>query len=363
MSKTVTLELSLLQYLELEKIGLGAFAPLGGFMTEREFNSVVETLRLPNGAVFALPVLLDVSEELAKRMAVRDQVDLAFNGEAVGRLFPSGFFTCDRASAARRIYGTDDTSHPGVATFLAMRPAFVSGRVELSKRAAASGWHDELTPVGTRALFAEHGWRRVVGFQTRNVPHRAHEYLQRIALEYADGLFIQPLIGQRRAGDFTTEAVLKGYRALIGRFLPAERVVLGTLSTFMRFAGPREAVFHAMIRRNYGCTHFIVGRDHAGVGDYYDKYAAHDLVARFEGELGIDVLCLKGPYHCAVCNGIVTEQTCPHEETRPNAITHISGTDIRAMLEGGKSPEPHLIRPEIIGALDGVPLFVAEDEV
>ena len=358
MSAPVTLELSLLQYLELEKIALGAFAPLGGFMTEREFDSVVETLRLPGGAVFALPVLLDVSEDMAKRMAARDQVDLVFDGEAVGRLFPSDFFTRDRASAARRIYGTDDISHPGVAAFLAMRPVFVGGQVELSKRAAASGWHDELTPAGTRALFAERGWRRVVGFQTRNVPHRAHEYLQRVALEYADGLFIQPLVGQRRAGDFTTEAVLKGYRALIGRFLPAERVVLGTLSTFMRFAGPREAVFHAMIRRNYGCTHFIVGRDHAGVGDWYGQYAAHELLEQFEGDLGIDILRLSDAYYCEICDSMASDKTCVHQGSGVTRI--IKGTDMREILVEGGTPDPCLMRPEVVAALDGVPLFVRD---
>ena len=351
------------QYLEVEKLALGAFAPLDGFMNEEEFHCVVNKLRLPNGEPFPLPVVLDLTPDEAERIAGRPIVGLMYDDEEIGQLRPTGQFRCDREAASRKIFGTDDMAHPGVAYFRTGGGVFVGGSVSLKKRVAFEYSQAERSPAETRTLFAERGWKRVVGFQTRNVPHRAHEYLQRVALEHVDGLFVQPLVGRKKKGDYTPAAILAGYQELIDNFYRPNRVVFGILSTWMRYAGPREAVFHAIIRRNYGCTHFIVGRDHAGVGNYYDKYAAHDLVARFEGELGIDVLRLKGPYHCAICDGIVTEQTCPHEETRPNAITHISGTDIRAMLEGGKSPEPHLIRPEIIGALDGVPLFVAEDEV
>ena len=261
-------------------------------------------------------------------------------------------------AVAQRIFGTEDTSHPGVAHFLALRPVFVGGRVELIKRAETGAWYDELVPQDTRALFQQLGWKRIVGFQTRNVPHRAHEYLQRIALEYADGLFIQPLVGQRRDGDFTSEAVLKGYHALIGQFLPAERVVLGTLSTFMRFAGPREAVFHAIIRRNYGCTHFIVGRDHAGVGDWYGQYAAHDFAAQFEGDLGIEILRLNGTFFCEICDGMASDKTCVHHGS--DATMVIKGTDMREILVGGGVPDPRLMRPEIVAALQGVPLIVGD---
>jgi sulfate adenylyltransferase len=358
MSLPVTLELSLVQYLELEKIALGAFAPLHGFMDKLAFDCVVETMRLPDGAVFTLPVLLDVDHDTAKQLAAPDQVDLTFNGELVGRLFLNDLFTCERAQVAQQVFGTDDISHPGVAHFLGLRPVFVGGRVELVKRAQVGVWYDELTPEDTRALFLRLGWKRIVGFQTRNVPHRAHEYLQRIALEYADGLFIQPLVGQRRNGDFTTEAVLKGYNALIGQFLPAERVVLGTLSTFMRFAGPREAVFHAIIRRNYGCTHFIIGRDHAGVGDWYGQYAAHELAEKFEDDLGIEILRLHGTFFCEICDGIASDKTCVHHGTEATMV--IKGSDMRKILVGGGAPDPRLMRPEIVAALQGVPLFVGD---
>jgi sulfate adenylyltransferase len=233
--------------------------------------------------------------------------------------------------------------------------------VRLAARARLDLSAHELTPAQTRAIFAERGWRTVVGFQTRNVPHRAHEYLLRIGLEIADGLFIQPLLGHKKAGDYTPEAIIAGYRALIGGYLSEDRLVLGILSTAMRYAGPREAVFHAIIRRNYGCTHFIVGRDHAGVDDYYGKYDAHGLIESVEDELGITVLRLCGPFHCRICDGIVTEKTCPHRRTAPEAVTEISGTEMRAILVGGRAPDPHLMRPEVVAALKGVPLFIEED--
>jgi len=350
------------QYLEVEKLALGAFRPLDGFMNEAQFHSVVDNLRLPDGAPFPLPVVLDLSTDQAADIADRNDVALIFEDEEIGTFNPEDTFTCDRQAASRKIFGTDDPNHPGVAYFCRGDGVFAGGPVSLSKRVAFDYSDEERTPEETRALFAERGWKRIVGFQTRNTPHRAHEYLQRVGLENADGLFVQPLVGRKKKGDYTPEAILAGYRALIDGFYKPDKIVLGILSTWMRYAGPREAVFHAIVRRNYGCTHFIVGRDHAGVGDYYEKYAAHDLTKRFDGELGIEILRLKGPYHCAACDGIVTEQTCPHETTRPSAVTHISGTDIRAMLVGGRMPEPHLIRPEIIAALQDVPLFVTEDD-
>ncbi len=347
------------QYLELEKIALGAFAPLKGFMNEAQFRSVVETMRLPDGAVFSIPVVLDVEEDVARRLKAARHVDLVHDGEAVGRLWPEDFYGCDRTAAARHVFGTDDINHPGVAYFMALKPVFVGGRVELLRRATFDISTDELTPDETRAAFKTRGWTTVAGFQTRNVPHRAHEYLQRVALEHVDGLFVQPLVGHRRDGDYTPQAVMRGYRALVGSFLPKDRVVLGILSTVMRYAGPREAVFHAIVRRNYGCTHFIVGRDHAGVGGWYGEYDAHALVERFKGELGIEIMRLKGPYFCAICDGIVTEKTCPHRGS--DATRAISGTDMRRILVDGATPDARLMRPEIVAALKGVPLFIGED--
>lgn len=347
------------QYLELEKIGLGAFFPLSGFMDEKSFNSVVETMRLPSGAVFSLPVILDVDEETAAEIHDASTIDLVFSGIVVGRLMPSDFFSCDRKHVARKVYGTDDTNHPGVSHFYGLKPVFVGGEIELLQRAEFDISADELTPRETKEIFRARGWSQIVGFQTRNVPHRAHEYLQRVALEQVDGLFVQPLVGRKRAGDFTPQAVMAGYRALINGFFPGNRVVLGILSTLMRYAGPREAVFHSIIRRNYGCTHFIVGRDHAGVGNWYGLYDAHELTRRFDGDLGIQIMRLHGPYFCAVCDSIVTERTCPHHGT--DAANQISGTFMRNVLVKGEKPDPRLMRPQIVAALHGVPLFIDED--
>jgi sulfate adenylyltransferase len=349
------------QYLELEKLALGVFRPLSGFMNEQEFSTVVSRMRLPVGDVFPLPVVLDVSADDAARLRGRPSVSLVFEGAEVGTLAPESVFTCDKESVARSVFGTAEIEHPGVRFFYRGGDYFIGGPVKLARRNASIVGLTEMTPEQCRAEFTRRNWKSVVGFQTRNVPHRAHEYLQRVALEVADGLFIQPLIGRKKAGDFTPEAIIAGYKALIGDFLPADRVLLGTLTTTMRYAGPREAVFHAIIRRNYGCTHFIVGRDHAGVGNYYGTYAAHDLVRQVSDELGIDVLCLSGPYFCSICDGIVTERSCPHETTAPHAIRKISGTDIRATLMSGERPDPRLFRPEVLDAARKVALFIEED--
>jgi sulfate adenylyltransferase len=356
------LALSRRQYQEFEKIALGAFAPLSGFMNEDEFTSVVGDMRLPSGDVFPLPVVLDLDREEAARIRGANKVALTFGDQEVGEFAPASVFSCDKQKVARAVFGTADAAHPGVSHFLAMGEIMVGGAVRLKSRAKLDTSRYELTPEETRRSFADLGWRSIVGFQTRNVPHRAHEYLQRVALESHDGLFIQPLVGRKKVGDYTPEAIMTGYQTLIEQFYPRDRVVLGILTTAMRYAGPREAIFHAIIRRNYGCTHFIVGRDHAGVGDYYGKYEAHDLTARYDGELGIEILRLSGPYHCALCDGIVTDRTCPHALTRSDAVREIAGTDIRAMLNGGRKPDPHIMRPEIIESLVGVPLFIEENE-
>ena len=349
------------QYLELEKIGLGAFAPLDGFMTEGAFKSVVADMRLPAGEPFPIPIVLDIDEEQARQIGNGSTLDLCYDGTEVGSISVESVYTCDKESTAEAVYGTTDLAHPGVARFKRMGDWFIGGRIEFKQKVSFEFSDYELTPKETRSEFARRGWRKIVGFQTRNVPHRAHEHLQRTALDLVDGLFIQPLVGKKKAGDYTPEAILTGYRALIAQFYLQDRVMLGVLSTSMRYAGPREAVFHAIVRRNYGCTHFIVGRDHAGVGNYYAKYAAHELARSFAGELGIEVMCLHGPYHCTICDGIVTEHTCPHADD-PSVVQSISGTDIRAILLDGKEPNPDLMRPEIVECVRGVPLFIEEDE-
>lgn len=350
------------QYLELEKIGVGAFAPLTGFMGERDFQSVVTNLRLAAGQPFPLPVVLDVDQRLADTLRAGEVLTLVYDGQPVGEVAVDSIFTCDKTAVAAQVYGTADPKHAGVAHFFRMGAAFIGGEARLSRRVPFEFSTHEYTPAETRERFAERGWRTIVGFQTRNVPHRAHEYLQRTALEQVDGLFIQPLVGYKKKGDYQPGAILKGYEALLAHCFPPDRVLLGVLSTSMRYAGPREAVFHAIIRRNYGCTHFIVGRDHAGVGGYYGKYAAHELTKQFDGQLGIDVMRLSGPFYCERCAGIVTEKTCRHFGDAPEVTREISGSDMRRLLSGEGPMAPEFMRAEVIAALAGLPLFVEEDE-
>ncbi|MEO8172459.1 MAG: sulfate adenylyltransferase [Sediminibacterium sp.] len=346
------------QYLELEKIGLNAFLPLDHFMTEIEFHSVSEKMRLPSGAPFPIPVVLDVNKTFAELAMNAQCIELMYEGEKVGELIPESVYTCNKPEIAKQVYGTDEKEHPGVARFYNSGDWFIGGKTTLLQTVEGALSAYELTPAQTKQRFAELGWKTIVGFQTRNVPHRAHEYLQRTALEHVDGLFVQPLVGQKKNGDYTPEAVIKGYQALVTGFYRADRVILGILSTSMRYAGPREAVFHALIRRNYGCTHFIVGRDHAGVGNYYEKYAGHKLLRVFEAELGIKIMYLHGPFYCEKCDGIATEHTCPHISSEPEVTNQISGTMMRKILSGGSKPDQKFFRPEILEALKGCELFI-----
>lgn len=346
------------QYLEFEKLCLGVFLPLRGFMNADEFQSAVNSMRLPTGEPFPLPVCLDIDAATAARLRGSALITLVFGGIEVGTLELEDIFTCDKNQVAQKIFGTADLAHPGAKFLFEGGDYFAGGKVNLKQRVRLDVSTHELTPLETRAEFARRGWKKIVGFQTRNVPHRAHEYLQRIALEISDGIFIQPLIGRKKSGDYAPEAIITGYKTLIEQFLPADRVVFGVLTANMRYAGPREAVFHAIIRRNYGCTHFIVGRDHAGVGNYYGRYEAHDLIQSFGEELGIIPLCLAGPYYCALCDGIVTERTCQHASSAPNLVKEISGTDIRQILVSGREPDPRLLRPEVLASLTGIQLFI-----
>lgn len=346
------------QYLELEKLAFGVFKPLEGFMGAREVQSVMETMRLPDGTPFPLPILLDISLEMHDVAKKSDRLNLYFEGNFVGEIFPTDVFRLDKNEVALKIFGVDSSDHPGVDHLYKMGDLFIGGEVKMLHRVNSDYSSHELTPEETKTFFKQKGWKSIVGFQTRNVPHRAHEFLQRTALDQVDGLFIQPIVGQKKMGDFTTNAVLEGYKTLIREFFREENVLLGVLSTSMRYAGPREAIFHAIIRRNFGCTHFIIGRDHAGVGSYYGKYDAHELSRQFEGELGIEIMRLHGPYHCQKCGSIVTEKTCPHLKTSPESTCQINGTDIRKILTRQSVLDSMLMRPEIVDSLADMKIFV-----
>ena len=347
------------QFLEFEKLGVGAFKPLRGFMTEKEFLSVCNEMHLPDGEIFTIPILLDVSEEVANLAKRVKRIKLLYASQVVGELFPESIFTFNKENFALKIFGVNEKSHPGVTFFYKQNDWYIGGAISYKACNNFARRPFEFTPHETKQKFQDLNWKTIVGFQTRNVPHRAHEYLQRIALEHVDGLFIQPLVGQKKAGDFTVEAILAGYQRLISDFYPPNTTMLGVLSTAMRYAGPREAVFHAIIRRNYGCTHFIVGRDHAGVGDYYGKYEAHNLINSLDPtKLGIKIMCLNGPFYCKKCGSIATEKTCKHFLSNPDLIEEISGTEIRKILQTGVAPNNHFFRAEILDAIKETQLFI-----
>ena len=356
------IELTVTQLLELGKLGVGCFDPVDAFMDEADFNSVVSNMRLASGELFPLPIALDVDQGTAEWAGARSTVALRYGGEEVGELVPTSVYTVDKLQVAKALFGTTERLHPGVRFFLDGGDWFVGGKVSVGEKAFRRRLVDERTPAETRARFEDRGWETVAGFQTRNVPHRAHEYLHRVALEHVDGLFVQPVTGRRKKGDYTPEAILAGYGALLTGYYPEDRVELGVLTTAMRYAGPREAVFHSIIRRNYGCTHFIVGRDHAGVGGYYGKYEAQRLALSFGGELGIQIMPLGGPYHCHLCGGTVTERTCRHVRTDPDSVAEISGTAVREHLRGQMDPPGFMMRPSVAAALKGVPLFIEEED-
>lgn len=330
--------------LDIFNIGSGAFSPLTGFMTSRDYHDVIEDMHLECGMPWTLPITLDVKKDTLPILLKKEKVCLK-NKERknLAILYIEDVFKIEPEKDITKIFGVYDRKHPGVEKELARNSYRVGGRLEVFLPDFKEEAIPSLLPEETKRIFKEKGWKTITGFQTRNPIHRAHEYLQRIALEITDGLFIHPLIGWKKEDDFSPEAVVETYKKMVELFYSEKKVILSFLKTTMRYAGPREAVFHAIIRKNFGCTHFIVGRDHAGVGNYYDKYAAHKLFDRFDN-LGIEILRLHGPYYCKRCQQIVTENTCKHKE---DAILHISGTVIRNMLKKGEFPLKEYMREEI----------------
>jgi sulfate adenylyltransferase len=343
------------QYLELENLGNEVFLPVINFMTEDDFKSVCDNMTLTNGSTFTIPILLDVDINVVKNIHSLDPINLFYEGVLVGSITPESIFQFDKKKICNKIFGTDNLSHPGVNRFLNLKDWFIGGETKFFNKSITEVNY-KLSPKDTKDYFNKMGWKTIVGFQTRNVPHRAHEYLQRVALEFVDGLFIQPLIGQKKIGDYTESSIINGYNALINNFYPSNRVLLGTLTTAMRYAGPREAVFHAIIRKNYGCTHFIVGRDHAGVGNFYEKYEAHNLLKTVEKNIGIKIFYMFGPFYCEKCESIATEKTCKHDNE--NSITEISGTFMRNILTQGQIPDNRFFRKEVFESLDRNNLFI-----
>ncbi len=332
--------------LEVEKIANGTFSPLTGFMGQEDVRSVLETMRTSEGTTWTIPIVCHAPKETTDTFGVGCEVTIwsASDDQPSAILKVTEIFPLDKESFAASVFGTTDREHPGVGQLHGWGQMAVAGDIEFLQPAKSliPAAYD-LSPADVRAAIAERGWKTIVGFQTRNLGHRAHEYLQKCGLEHVEGLLIHPLIGWKKKGDMLPEVILDGYEILIDNYFARDRVTLSGLTTAMRYAGPKEAVFHAIIRKNFGCTHFIVGRDHAGVGGYYDKYAAHAIFDTLEGDLGIEIMRLHGPCWCEKCQSIVTEHTCPHTED----WVQISGTEVRAMLSRGERPPDSFMRPEI----------------
>jgi sulfate adenylyltransferase len=332
---------------DLDLLASGAMSPLTGFMGAAEYRSVVEGMRLPGGLLWSLPVTLPVPEALAAACHPGGEVALAGEDGSLAILTVEDRFARDLAWEARMVYGTDDPRHPGVAALLAEPATCLGGPVKVLRRRGGRRAH-ELDPAETRREFAARGWRTVVAFQSRNPAHRAHEYLQKCALEICDGLLIHPLVGRTKGDDIPADVRLRAYEALIAGYYPPERVVLAAFPAPMRYAGPREAVFHAICRKNYGCTHFIVGRDHAGVGDFYGPFDAQRLLGQLAVELGVVPLAFEHAFYCRRCGAMATRKTCPHG---PADHVTLSGTAVRAMLRRGELPPPEFTRPEVARVL------------
>ncbi len=328
---------------DVENIAHGVFSPLEGFLCYNDLENVLENMRLDDDTPWTIPIILDVNKDELKGAKEGDTIFLIADNGMVAEMEIEEIYGIDKERLAEKVYGTKDPSHPGVSMTYDMKDLFIGGRITLLKEGKKVFEDYVLWPKETRTLFREKGWKDVVAFQTRNPPHVGHEYVQKAALTFVDGLFVNPLIGRKKKGDFRDEVILKAYDSLIRNYYPKNRVVMSILCTSMKYAGPREAIHHAIMRKNFGCTHFIVGRDHAGVGNFYDPYAAHRIFDEFP-DLEIIPLFFRSFFYCKRCGGVVNEKICPHgKEDHIN----FSGTKIRQMLREGKIPPAQMMRREV----------------
>jgi sulfate adenylyltransferase len=330
---------------DVENISDGIFSPLEGFLMREDFEGVVKNGRLANDLPWTVPIVLDVDRETAEKMKQAGQVALKTEGGAPFALLDvEETFTFDKQATAQAVYGTSDTNHPGVAKTISMNEFLVGGKIDFFARPAEDPIRKHrMTPDQTRDAFSKADWKSIVAFQTRNPPHVAHEMLQKTSLTTHDGVFVNPLIGKKKSGDFADDVILESYLTMIENYYPRNRCILATLHTEMRYAGPKEAIHHAIMRQNYGCTHIIIGRDHAGVGKYYSPFAAQEIFSDYP-DLEIEPIFFPAFYYCKKCLTFTNERACPHS---PEFHEQISGTKMRSMIENGEAPSEFILRPEV----------------